>query len=202
MKQDYLPLLPEHHYHLLGRAIGKEKLFRNDENFRFFLERMEKYLLPVAEIYSYCLLPDHFHLLTRIRPSLAIEIHYAQMKKGLVAAAIDLPDFIMERFSNLLNSYSKSYNKMYARRGSLFMDYLKRKQMPPGSVADTICLIHNNPVKHRYCQHPADWKWSSYQDFLHPGAAQLAIREALSYFNGKGSFTARHEWPLQWELPE
>src|SRR6476619_5931862 len=98
MNQDYLPLLPDHHYHLLGRAIGKEKLFRYDENFRFFLERMAKYLLPVAEIYSYSLLPDHFHLLSRIRPQPAIELYYAQMKQGLVPAVADLPDFIMERF--------------------------------------------------------------------------------------------------------
>ena len=32
---------------------------------------------------------------------------------------------------------------MYARRGSLFMDYLKRKEMPSGSVADAICLIQS-----------------------------------------------------------
>jgi hypothetical protein len=202
MNQDYPPLYPDHHYHLLGRAIGKEKLFRTDENFRFFLERMGKYLLPVAGIYSYCLLPDHFHLLARIRPQSAIELHYAQMKEGLLPEEADLPDFIMERFSNLLNSYCKSYNKVYQRKGSLFIDYLKRKEMPPEAVADAICLIHNNPVRHRYCQHPGDWKWSSYQGFFHPEATQLSVIEALSYFGDRSSFAAAHKRKIGWELTE
>jgi hypothetical protein len=36
---------------------------------------------------------------------------------------------LMERFANLCNSYTKSYNKVYERKGALFIDYLKRQKL-------------------------------------------------------------------------
>jgi hypothetical protein len=34
----------------------------------------------------------------------------------------NLPAFLMERFSNFCNSYTKSYNKFYDRKGALFLE--------------------------------------------------------------------------------
>ena len=62
-----LYLEPEGIYHVYNHAVGEENLFRSAENFRYFLDRYQYYLSPVVETYAYCLLPNHFHLLIRVR---------------------------------------------------------------------------------------------------------------------------------------
>ncbi|MDO8930000.1 MAG: hypothetical protein Q7W54_13560 [Bacteroidota bacterium] len=48
-------------------------MFRKEENFYFFLEKYRLYISPIAETYAYCLMPNHFHLVVRIRKREVIE---------------------------------------------------------------------------------------------------------------------------------
>lgn len=72
MPDYHIPLLPGKKYHILSRAVGNEQLFLTEENYRFFLERYKKYVSPVADTFCYCLLPNHFHFLVRIKEASAI----------------------------------------------------------------------------------------------------------------------------------
>ena len=67
------PLIPDHTYHIFNHANGFENVFREDENFRYFLEKYRLYITPIAETYAYCLMPNHFHLVIRIRKREVIE---------------------------------------------------------------------------------------------------------------------------------
>ena len=60
-------LHPSHFYHLYNHANGSDNLFREERNYYFFLEKVNKYLLSYMDIYSYCLMPNHFHFLIRIK---------------------------------------------------------------------------------------------------------------------------------------
>src|SRR5689334_18234981 len=99
----YIPLFPEHVYHMFTRATGDEKLFRTAANYRFFLFKLKNHILPIAHIYAYCLVPNHFHILVRIRDVTSIKKYFETKKKGKLFSEEAIPDFIMERFSNLLN---------------------------------------------------------------------------------------------------
>ena len=130
MPDYHIPLSPSSTYHIFSRAVCNEKLFRTDENYRFFLARLVVYVLPVADIFTYSLLPNHFHLLLRIKEEHIIKDQFKQRKKIPFRDNVhSLPDFIMEQFSNWLNSYTKAYNKRFSRKGALFMDYLKRSRV-------------------------------------------------------------------------
>ncbi|HSM57092.1 MAG TPA: hypothetical protein VK879_13145 [Candidatus Sulfomarinibacteraceae bacterium] len=59
------PLAPGTYYHIYNRGINDEIIFKEERNYPFFLKKMAHYILPVAEVYAYCLLPNHFHLLVR-----------------------------------------------------------------------------------------------------------------------------------------
>ena len=145
----HIPLIPDRIYHLLSRANGNEKIFKEDENYRFFLSRIEKYIAPIADLYSYCLLPNHFHLMAQIKSREVIESYFLQMKPGKILIADKTSDFIMERFSNFLNSYTKSFNKMYNRKGGLFMDFLRRVKIEGDEqFKKAVFYIHKNPVHH------------------------------------------------------
>jgi REP element-mobilizing transposase RayT len=121
------PLIPGETYHIFSRAVGFEKLFLSDENYRYFLEKFDYHVSPVADLFTYSLLPNHFHLLPRIKSVETIAKFYEEIKqKPYLPLETDLSDFIMERFSNWLNGYTKAFNKMHQRKGALFMDYLRR----------------------------------------------------------------------------
>ena len=61
------PLQPDTSYHIFNHANGFENIFRHEANYYFFLEKYWKYIGPVAETYAWCLMPNHFHLVVRIR---------------------------------------------------------------------------------------------------------------------------------------
>ncbi len=48
----------------------------------------------------------------------------------------------MERFSNFLNSYTKSFNKANNRKGALFMDYLKRSVVKQRNRFHQLCMVY------------------------------------------------------------
>ena len=54
-------------YHIFNRGNNSEKIFFEEENYRYFLKLLKKYIVPVADIYAYCLLRNHFHFLVRIK---------------------------------------------------------------------------------------------------------------------------------------
>jgi len=129
----YEILSPESSYHVYNRANGNEKLFRSKENYRFFLKKYQEHISPVADTFCYCLMPNHFHFLIRIKSESELKQALASKNlQGLASKnlqglkleglrAAKLEDFISNQFSNFFNSYAKAFNKQYKRKGSLFM---------------------------------------------------------------------------------
>ncbi len=54
-------------YHVFNRANNYENLFIEEKNYSYFIKLMSKYLLPIADIYAYCLMPNHFHFVLKIK---------------------------------------------------------------------------------------------------------------------------------------
>jgi REP element-mobilizing transposase RayT len=61
------PLIPGCYYHIYNRGNNGENIFREERNYRYFLQLYVKYIVPIAVTYAYCLLANHFHLLVRIK---------------------------------------------------------------------------------------------------------------------------------------
>jgi putative transposase len=56
---------PERFYHVYNRAVGKESMFRSRTDYLEFMNRMKEFVLPVAEIHAFILLPNHFHFMLK-----------------------------------------------------------------------------------------------------------------------------------------
>lgn len=54
-------------YHIYNHANGREDLFLNDDNYNFFLKKYTFHISHVADTFAYCLMPNHFHFLVRIK---------------------------------------------------------------------------------------------------------------------------------------
>ena len=186
------------YYHIMNHAVGNENLFRTAENYRYFLEKYQFYTSSVWNTYAYCLMPNHFHLLVRVHDTDTITAHTKY--KG------DEHKVVMQCLSNWLNSYAKAYNKMFERRGALFLDFTKRIEIDTETYFTTaINYIHQNPVNHGFCRSPSDWTHSSYHSFLSEKQTRLKRTEVLEWFGGKEQFQQFHQSNvlainLDWEI--
>jgi putative transposase len=203
--QYYQPLLPDHTYHLFSRAVGNEPLFVVDDNYHFFLRKLKQHTDPVCRLYCYSLLPNHFHLLVKIRGEEEIIQHFETIKKQTYQPMQHhLPDFIMERFGNLLNSYSKAFNKLYKRKGSLFMDYMRRSVVKEeADFTSYVWYIHKNAVHHHLARRVGAWKYDSYQSIISDAPTLLLRDELIEWFGNKNEFIKFHQqevWSRRFEL--
>ncbi|MEO8403559.1 MAG: hypothetical protein ABI480_03155 [Chitinophagaceae bacterium] len=192
MPDYHIPLIPGQQYHVFNRAIGDEKMFRDKSDYPFFLQRYQKHVLSVADTYCYCLLPNHFHFMVKIKDETSIKKHFLEVKNKPFHCEL-ISDFIMERFSNFCNSYTKSINKVYKRKGSLFINFLRRVKIEtPSQFKRATFYIHNNPVNHGYLTKIDKWPWSSYNSIFSDKPTFLLREEVLKIFGGKQGFIQYH----------
>jgi len=123
-------------------------------------------------------------------------IHHFEIKKNekFDLERHDISDFMMECFSNLFNSYAKSYNKVYRRKGALFQDYLKRMEITDElEIRQLINYIHINAWHHNFCDAPFDWEWTSFYSILDEKDESLINRtEVLKLYGGEKGFLDDH----------
>ena len=193
----YQQLIPDKSYHVFSRAVGNEKLFLNDENYRFFLERFDKYISPIADTLAYNLLPNHFHLIVDIKTEDEILPLYKSKNKLNKEYGDWQHIFLMQQFSNFLNSYTKSFNKIHKRKGSLFMDYIRRVMINDDfQLSSTIFYVHKNAVHHGYCKNISDWRWTSYKTYLSNLPTKIKRQRVLDFFGDETAFVKFHSQPI------
>ena len=167
MNSDFYPdLIPGNFYHIYNRANGNEKLFFQERNYDYFLQRYSYYLSDYLETYAYSLLQNHFHLLVKVKGEEAIlaavrnDISPGNNSDNeIVNAAARNPissrnrisergpsEILIEQFRKLFISYSKAINVQETRTGSLFQKKFKRKLIDnPNYFKHVIYYIHHQP---------------------------------------------------------
>jgi len=191
--RDYKNFAQDEIFHTYNRGVGKMKIFLDDEDMTVFMSRLyenifpekkklqiniktkyqRKFLPPNSfELISYCLMPNHFHL--------------------LIKQKTDLP--ISQLISKVCTGYSMYFNKKYERVGSLFQDTFKATLVKTNEqLLWTSLYIHENPIKAHLIEKLEDYKWSSYLDYagLDMGICKKDIilgqyknpKSYLDYFN-------------------
>jgi len=202
------PLIPDTSFHIYNHANGFENVFREAENYRFFLEKYCLHISPVAETYAYCLMPNHFHLVVRIRKREIIEELIRNKKESLatstlpkfqtlevfVASDDEIEKFLSKQFSNLFSSYTQSFNKVYSRMGSLFIKNFKREPIyNKPHFLSAVVYTHRNPIHHGFCKGFEDWAHSSYNSILYGAETFVEAEKLLKLTGGKEAFIELHK---------
>ena len=169
----YIPLYKNKLYHFYNRGNGKENIFFKDENYFYFLRQYEKYLADSVDTFSYCLLPNHFHLLGRIKT--------------------DDPDIVSENFRKFFISYSMSINVQEKRKGNLFQRGFKRKSIENEKYFyAAVYYIHANPVHHGLVRDLTKYNFSSFNILIGNDKTNLRREELMEWFGGKNKFVKYH----------
>lgn len=182
---------PGKFYHIYNHANGFENLFRCSENYRYFLSRYTHFVGTVADTYGYCLMPNHIHFLVLVKSATEIEATF-----GKFETFQKLEARVSKQFANLFSSYTQALNKMYNRRGSLFIPNFKRSEITDDTyLTSVIVYIHFNPVKHGFTNESASWPWSSYQAILSDKTTAIQREAVLKWFGNREEFLKFHQNP-------
>ncbi len=163
----------DHLYHIYNRGINSGNIFLSDENKKYFLKLFSKYLIEKVEVYAYCLMDNHFHIL--------IKIVYDEKE-------------VTQAFSNLFNAYAKAFNKQNNRTGSLFEKHFKRiKIQDENYLRNVIQYIHLNPKHHMDLDYKT-YKFSSYQSMISNKETKLVRKDVLRYYSTADNFIFCHDF--------
>ena len=127
----------------MTRGINRQDIFCDQDDYRRFLEIFNRAKTDKFEVYGYCLMSNHVHLLIREKSE---EIHQIMKRLG--------------------TSYAWWYNQKYQRTGHVFQGrYGSECVKDDGYLLTVIRYIHNNPVKAGMVSKPEDYCWSSIQAY-------------------------------------
>ncbi|MDC9723633.1 MAG: transposase [Urechidicola sp.] len=155
-------------YHVYNRGINRCNIFMNDENKRYFINLIDKYLKAKVSLLAYCLMDNHFHLIVEIKAN----------EKD-----------VTQSFSNLLNAYAKAFNKQNNRTGSLFEKHFKRIKIHNEEYLKALILyVHLNPEHHTGVGFE-NYGFSSYKSILN-GEGEFGV---LNLFDDVENFKFCHQ---------
>jgi putative transposase len=195
----YVHLEPGCFYHIFNQGNARVKVFYKKENYSYFLRKVDTYLFDFVEIYSYCLLSNHFHMLIKIKEEMEI-LENAKKRKELEKyfernqhdeSLCGL--LVSEMFRRLFMSYAKAINKQQHRTGSLFRKNFKRKKINDLKyLRGVVIYIHRNPQHHGIDINFRNYPWSSYRTILEDQITRLKKEEVLDWFGDRGNFISLH----------
>ena len=199
MKANVEPLRPGKIYHVFNRGINGENLFKEERNYDLFLKKYAEHVYPIAKIYTYCLMKNHFHLMVEIRSSEEIRKHFLKpgQDNSYTSKFIDdeaIGKFAGRQFGHLFNGYSQVINKTYARTGGLFEEPFRRIPVSTDTYFSALIgYIHFNPQKHGFVNDFKEYPFSSYQIHLLDMPTQLEREAVLKWFGGKDGYVRFHQ---------
>ncbi|MGN6491819.1 MAG: transposase [Agriterribacter sp.] len=188
-------------YHVYNRTSNHESLFLTDDNRHFFLNQYQKYLSSYLDTYCWCLLPNHFHFLVKVKPETSIRSYLDNIElkalsiteKGFLQKGISTSELVEYAFKRFFQSYALAFNKVHNRTGNLFYKPFKRVQINDNShFAQAVIYIHANPVKHNIIKDFSKYYWSSWNSYMSNTPSKLLREEVLEWFGGKDAFIKAH----------
>lgn len=167
-------------YHVYNRGVNKRRIFMDDVDYAVFLNLLKRYLSDDqaqdvkgreyislqndVELVSFCLMPNHFHLLLYLHT----------------------PTGITQLLRNVTTSYSVYFNKRHGRVGHLFQERFKASMIDnEGYLHHISRYIHLNPVGFR------TWEYSSLPYYLGTKSASWVKPERiLELFKNREEYNA------------
>ena len=147
-------------YHVILRGNNKQDLFLDKKDYEKFLKEIrdakEKY---GYELYAYCLMKNHVHLV----------IYDKEEKLSKIMQSLEV-------------TYSSYFSKKYEKVGHLFQNRFLSKPVETKKYLMQVCrYIHQNPVKAGISS-VDDYKWSSYNEYIDSKKVIVSTKILLSLF--------------------
>ena len=174
-----------HIYHIYNQGNNQRKVFFDRENYLFFLSKLRTHILPYGDIFAWCLMPNHFHLMVLVNDVIGGATQ-SRASNDIIRASNDVKTIDLNHsIGIMIASYTRAINKQRNMSGSLFRSRTKAEcidcinKLTPSFIGNEIIIsnpqkqypqvcfdyIHQNPVKAKLVKKAEDWEYSSAIDF-------------------------------------
>ena len=141
-------------YHITQRGNFQQVVFLEDEDRKFYLDRLSQYSRKwKLDVLAYCLMNNHVHLVVIPR------------EKNSLAKSL----------GTLNMCYSQYFNKKHDRQGHLWQARFYSAMMDEGHLHAAVRYVECNPVRAGLVRYPWDWAWSSARSHLGLVQASVAL---------------------------
>lgn len=154
-------------YHVICRGNNRDYVLKYDTDKSIYLNILKKYRERYDfEIYSFCIMSNHVHLLLKVR-----ETSLSRIMQGIT------------------QSFTQTMNRKYDQSGHIFEGrYFASKCSTLGAIMKTIAYIHLNPVMAGISKTP-DYPWSSHyayakRDVFKHGVKWIDNQKVMRQLNG------------------
>ncbi len=136
-------IVPNIPLHIIQRGNNRQACFFTDEDYLFYLEWLEEYAKSAeCSVHAYVLMTNHVHILLTPRNS-------------------DSAGNLMKRLGQ---RYVQYINRSYKRSGTLWEGRFRSSIVQQQEYLFSCQrYIEMNPVRAGLVEHPAEYRWSSYQ---------------------------------------
>ncbi len=195
-----VPIIPEEIYHIYNRSIARQPIFLTQKHYqraleviqfyqyskpsirfsyynRLSVEQKNEFFLNLVKnnkkqihIYTYCLMPNHFHFLLK-------EIE---------------PNGISSFTGNIQNSYAKYFNIRRQRTGGLFQSMFKAVHIETDEqILHVMRYIHLNPLTSfvvKNIKGLEQYRWSSFLEYITEKPFIIEHKFIKSFFRSTEDF--------------
>jgi len=171
------------YYHVFNRGVEKRKIFIDLKDYKIFIYYLFIYLKPISivlskypelplrlqsknlsaevSLISFCLMPNHFHLLLR-----------QNTKNG-----------ISKLMKQITNAYTEYFNKRNKRVGSLMQGPFKAVKISTDEQLIHLSrYIHLNPLVGNVVNNLDKYQWSSFASFFSEKNSHLCDKKIIKKF--------------------
>ncbi len=202
MRKD--PLINGFYYHIYNRGVDKRDIFMNDNDLKRFVLSVKEFntiepvgsikdlmlqknsdigrpnLKPLVSIVCYCFNPNHFHFILK-----------QEVDNG-----------ISEFFKRLLGGYTKYFNLIHERSGSLFQGRFKSNLIDDDGYFLKIrpyvhlnYLIHNIPKEKRHLVLASEKEYDTNNFSL---VSEKEAKNLLDFYGGNKNFKKECSDVISW----
>lgn len=133
-------IVPGCPHHLTQRGNRKLQTFFDDRDYRAFVDLLvETKARANVEVWAYCLMPNHVHLV------------------AVPSEERDIPQLMQHSFRR----YALRVNKRENWQGHLWQERYYSVAMDERHLQAAVRYVELNPVEASLCGAPWDWRWSS-----------------------------------------
>ena len=188
--RELLKLEEGSYYHIYNRGINGEEIFKAPKDYGLFIKSFEDYSRDVLDVFTYCLLSNHFHSLVYTKENVVVPRNDGKGEIRLIAS---------KQLGHFFNGYAQTFNRENNRHGSLFEKPFKRKPVELSHCLKTMVMyIHTNPSHHGFVNDFREWSYSSYHDLLGQESTFLRKDIVMDWFGGRDNFIQSHlEYPYK-----
>jgi putative transposase len=155
MARVVLPGIP---HHVTQRGNRRQRVFFNDGDYRLYLRLLgERCRMQATEVWAYCLMPNHVHLVMVPRHTDGLHLTIAESHRR----------------------YTRHINLREGWRGYLWQGRFASFPMDERHLIAAVRYVELNPVRAGLCRAPEDWPWSSARAHLNARDDEIVLVSTL-----------------------